>query len=1012
VFLYKQARDKAKAKKGEPQRPILQFERSDESVETIHSLKGGQPSSPSVEQWSEAVKTTASDGWLPLHSACKYTAPFHVIRFLVEQWPEGVGMANSDGDLPLHVACAKKTPLEVIRYVVAQWEAALYTSNKAGHFPLHLACSNRPTLEVVEFLVGQWEAVVRMTTANGRLPLHFACKYTASLEVVKSLVEQWPDAVRITDSFGRTPLDYAITPTAGRPMPEVVSWLRAIADSLPTVAITSKQQSASTPGEPVDESKPKPSSSKTASTAKMEDTQTSPPTEEPARDQAVEDNARVPPSKKTNKTVLFGTRAELESAITNCKDAIQKADSSHDEHVIDSAILSQEYLKKLVPLRDTLPSAKDLKSRIHRLDLELDQLGRESLKEKRELAVKTKELKMLLEREEKAEQALREPMEMQSSNDDADIMVGQWEAMTAPNELLPSHTACTNQGPLEGATYFAEQWPDAIEKSDSFGRTPSDYPGAITPTDGRPRVEVVSCLQAEADGRTTGAISPEQQSTSSPGEPESPYNKTSVFGTRVELEAIIAKYEDAIRKADSSLDEDVFDSAMHAEEQLETILPLRDILPCAKELQSQIHQLGLELEQGSLIEKKERAVKMKGLKRLLAQEEQALREPTEIQNSSDAIEVLVEQWEATKKLVAVNRRRPPHFAWTADTQPEVAEQWPEAVKVTDSFGRTPLEYTITPTNGRSFGRTPLEYAITPTNGPLEYAITPTNGRPKVEVVSCLQAEADGRTTGAISPEQLSTPSPGESVDEYKPKPSHSNTASRAKMEDAQTSPVMEGPAGDEPEQEYALVASNTATVFGTRAELESAIAKYQDAIERGVFSHDEDVIDSAMHAVEHLIKLKPLRDTLPSAKDLQSQIQLIELQFESLGRESFQEKKALAVKINKLKRLRAWEENAEQALREPTEIQISSDALHTALVANMSKPAVALSLSFLNKCTDSFNSHSLLGTGGFAEVYRGLDVVKGINFAVKRFFPQVLQGANAAFTRDRINEEITVSRYS
>jgi hypothetical protein len=429
-------------------------------------------------------------------------------------------------------------------------------------------------------------------------------------------------------------------------------------------------------------------------------------------------------------------------------------------------------------------------------------------------------------------------------------------------------------------------------------------------------------------------------------------------------------------------------------------------------LQSQIHQLGLELEQGSLIEKKERAVKMKGLKRLLAQEEQALREPTEIQNSSDAIEVLVEQWEATKKLVAVNRRRPPHFAWTADTQPEVAEQWPEAVKVTDSFGRTPLEYTITPTNGRSFGRTPLEYAITPTNGPLEYAITPTNGRPKVEVVSCLQAEADGRTTGAISPEQLSTPSPGESVDEYKPKPSHSNTASRAKMEDAQTSPVMEGPAGDEPEQEYALVASNTATVFGTRAELESAIAKYQDAIERGVFSHDEDVIDSAMHAVEHLIKLKPLRDTLPSAKDLQSQIQLIELQFESLGRESFQEKKALAVKINKLKRLRAWEENAEQALREPTEIQISSDALYTALVANMSKPAVALSLSFLNKCTDSFNSHSLLGTGGFAEVYRGLDVVKGINFAVKRFFPQVLQGANAAFTRDRINEEITVSRYS
>jgi hypothetical protein len=164
-----------------------------------------------------------------------------------------------------------------------------------------------------------------------------------------------------------------------------------------------------------------------------------------------------------------------------------------------------------------------------------------------------------------------------------------------------------------------------------------------------------------------------------------------------------------------------------------------------------------------------------------------------------------------------------------------------------------------------------------------------------------------------------------------------------------------------------------------------------------------------MHAEEQLQMIIPLRKTLPSAEDLQSQINKLVLERDQPGRVSLKRRRELAVNTKELKILLAREEKAEHALQEPVEIQSSSNALHDALVAISPKPAVALSLSFLNQCTNRFDSRRSLGTGGFAEVYSGLDAVKGNTFAVKRFFPHVLQGANAAFTRGRINEEIIVS---
>jgi hypothetical protein len=189
------------------------------------------------------------DGCLPLHLACANKAPLELIQFLVKKGGSHAIQTTTAvyGHLPLQYACARAASLEVIQYLVSRWGEAVKAADSDGDLPLHMVCEVKAPLEVVQFLVEQWSEAIKTTNNHGYLPLHHACKNKAPLDVVDFLL-QWPEAVKITDFEGKTPLDYAQMPDAdgGEPIPEVITWLQVVADSLITISIPLKQLPAST----------------------------------------------------------------------------------------------------------------------------------------------------------------------------------------------------------------------------------------------------------------------------------------------------------------------------------------------------------------------------------------------------------------------------------------------------------------------------------------------------------------------------------------------------------------------------------------------------------------------------------------------------------------------------------------------------------------------------------------------------------------------------------------------
>jgi hypothetical protein len=101
-----------------------------------------------VKDCPVALRSKDVNGSIPLHYACKNTAPLEVVQLLVEQWPEAVKKTTVNGSLPLHYACSNRASLQVIEYLVEQWPEAIKTKNRTGRTPLNQ--ETRP--EVVAWL--------------------------------------------------------------------------------------------------------------------------------------------------------------------------------------------------------------------------------------------------------------------------------------------------------------------------------------------------------------------------------------------------------------------------------------------------------------------------------------------------------------------------------------------------------------------------------------------------------------------------------------------------------------------------------------------------------------------------------------------------------------------------------------------------------------------------------------------------------------------------------------------
>lgn len=125
---------------------------------------------------------------LPLHHACRYGAPPHVIKAVCEAYPQALSSRDPyGGSFPLHLACHPG------RYIDGQYVQA--------------SCSKHS----VSCLLEQYPGAAKQPDAGGRLPLHYACMHdwgSNTTTIVQLLINANPSAVCAQDHWEKTPLDY------------------------------------------------------------------------------------------------------------------------------------------------------------------------------------------------------------------------------------------------------------------------------------------------------------------------------------------------------------------------------------------------------------------------------------------------------------------------------------------------------------------------------------------------------------------------------------------------------------------------------------------------------------------------------------------------------------------------------------------------------------------------------------------------------------------------------------
>ena len=153
------------------------------------------------------VNCTDSNGWTPLHHACR-EGHLGVARVLLAEFKANVNCADSNGWTPLHHACSKGN-LGVARMLIAEFKADVNCADSNGWTPLHHACREEH-LGVTRVLIAEFKADVNCADSNGWTPLHHACRAREEdLGVARVLMAEFKVDVNHVDSKGWTPLHHA-----------------------------------------------------------------------------------------------------------------------------------------------------------------------------------------------------------------------------------------------------------------------------------------------------------------------------------------------------------------------------------------------------------------------------------------------------------------------------------------------------------------------------------------------------------------------------------------------------------------------------------------------------------------------------------------------------------------------------------------------------------------------------------------------------------------------------------
>jgi Ankyrin repeats (3 copies) len=110
--------------------------------------------------------------YLPVHYACKFSAPVTVVSELAELHPYGLALTCQDDDMTaLHLACQTGASYGVVQALLDHHDDAASHRDDIGLLPLHRACANACPIAVIDALLRAYPQGASTRDAKGNIPL-------------------------------------------------------------------------------------------------------------------------------------------------------------------------------------------------------------------------------------------------------------------------------------------------------------------------------------------------------------------------------------------------------------------------------------------------------------------------------------------------------------------------------------------------------------------------------------------------------------------------------------------------------------------------------------------------------------------------------------------------------------------------------------------------------------------------------------------------------------------------
>uniref|UniRef100_A0A7S1VB49 Protein kinase domain-containing protein n=1 Tax=Grammatophora oceanica TaxID=210454 RepID=A0A7S1VB49_9STRA len=200
----------------------------------------------------------------------------------------------------------------------------------------------------------------------------------------------------------------------------------------------------------------------------------------------------------------------------------------------------------------------------------------------------------------------------------------------------------------------------------------------------------------------------------------------------------------------------------------------------------------------------------------------------------------------------------------------------------------------------------------------------------------------------------------------------------------------------------------------TRAELDAQLRECERILQDFFDGDcdDLDKIDKAELADQKKIRLCALIDSkrFPTVEELERTLATKQNELKACSGD-YKKRRELAREVRGIKEAIAMEHSEAKRLEIPNEIRNSSDLLYDAMSDQGEATTTTtpnISMEYVRSVTNGFRADTVIGTGGFGTVYKGLDTRHAKQFVVKKFHSNVLTGLGAAQILQQLKREVEV----